>query len=277
VSPDRGSGREGDPPPAPDPLTVPVVDTHCHLDLIDAPVAESVAAAAAVGVTRLISIGVDVASSRWQAEVAEQFPTVWAAVAIHPNEAGAGAATPAALDDIARLAALPQVRAVGETGLDHFRTTQEGHRAQEESLRAHIGIACETGKALVVHDRDAHDDLFRVLRSEPSPVATVIHCFSGDAGFARRCAEAGWFLSFAGTLTFRNAPALREAAAAVPRESLLVETDAPFLTPTPFRGRPNSSYLVPHTVRALAHARGEDLDEICAAVFANAERAFGPL
>lgn len=277
MTPARGSGREGAPPPAPEPLRVPVVDAHCHLDLLDAPVGEVVSAAAAVGVTRLLSIGVDVETSRWQAAVAAEHPAVWAAVAIHPNEAGAGVATPEALDEIARLATLPQVRAVGETGLDHFRTSAEGHRAQEMSLRAHAGIAVDTGKALVVHDRDAHEDLVRVLRSESAATATVVHCFSGDADFARRCADLGWFMSFAGTVTFANAPGLREAAAAAPRELVLVETDAPFLTPTPYRGRPNSSYLVPLTVRVLAEVRGEDLDELCTALYANAERAFGPL
>lgn len=277
MTPARGSGREGAPPPAPEPLRVPVVDAHCHLDLLDAPVGEVVSAAAAVGVTRLLSIGVDVETSRWQAAVAAEHPAVWAAVAIHPNEAGAGVATPEALDEIARLATLPQVRAVGETGLDHFRTSAEGHRAQEMSLRAHAGIAVDTGKALVVHDRDAHEDLVRVLRSESAATATVVHCFSGDADFARRCAGLGWFMSFAGTVTFANAPGLREAAAAAPRELVLVETDAPFLTPTPYRGRPNSSYLVPLTVRVLAEVRGEDLDELCTALYANAERAFGPL
>jgi TatD DNase family protein len=253
------------------------VDSHCHLDLCGPAVEESIASAAAAGVSRLVSIGVDVATSRWQAEIAGRHPHVWAAVAVHPNEAGSGASTPDALAEIDELAALPQVRAVGETGLDHFRTAEGGHLAQEESFRAHIEIAKRCGKALVIHDRDAHADVLRVLLDAGAPARTVFHCFSGDAAFAAECASRGWFLSFAGNVTFKNAGDLRAAAAVVPRELLLVETDAPFLTPTPYRGRENGSYLVPLTVRALADVRGEEVDVLCAALWANSEQVFGSL
>ncbi len=278
------ANRRGDPPPSPEPLPAPAVDSHTHIDIAvggeereptDAEVDEAVAAAVAVGVPRLVQVGVDVGSSRWSAELAGRHPNVLAAVAVHPNEAGAGAATDQALAEIDRLAGLPRVRAVGETGLDRYRTGEDGWVAQEAAFRAHIAIAKERGVALVIHDRDAHDEVLRVLADEGAPEHTVLHCFSGDAGFARRCIDRGYVLSFAGTLTFANAGTLREAAALTPLDQLLVETDAPFLTPAPLRGRPNSSRLVPHTVRALAEVTGTDREQLCAALTANAERVFG--
>jgi TatD DNase family protein len=265
-------------------LPSPAVDSHTHLDIAvggedrqptDAEVDEEIAAAVAVGVPRLVQVGVDVGSSRWGADLAVRHPAVLATVAVHPNEAGAGAATEDALAEIDRLAALPRVRGVGETGLDRFRTGPEGWAAQEASFRAHIEIAKRHGIALVIHDRDAHDEVLRVLDDVGAPEHTVLHCFSGDADFARRCIERGYVLSFAGTLTFASAGHLREAAALTPLDQLLVETDSPFLTPMPFRGRPNSSRLVPHTVRALADVTGTPLDGVCAALTANAERVFG--
>jgi TatD DNase family protein len=271
----RAHGRVGDPPPAPEPLAVPALDSHCHLDLMDVPVEQALAEARAVGITRVVQVGVDLPSSRWSAQLAAEHDGVVAAVALHPNEAGAGAATDEALREVEALAALPQVRAVGETGLDHFRTGPEGHRAQEESFRAHIGIAKRTGTALVVHDRDAHDDVVRVLLEEGPPAEVVFHCFSGGPGLARTCIEHGWTMSFAGPVTFKANDALREAARLAPAELLLVETDAPFLTPVPYRGRPNGPYLVPLTLRALAAVRGEDVDALCAAVTATGERVFG--
>jgi len=278
------ANRRGEPPPSPDPLPAPAVDSHTHLDIVldgdrlpdDAAVNGEIAAAVAVGVPRLVQVGVDVPSSRWSAELAARHPNVLAAVAVHPNEAGAGAATDDALAEIDRLAALPRVRAVGETGLDRYRTGPDGWAAQEASFRAHIRIADERGVALVVHDRDAHDEVLRVLDDEGAPEHVVMHCFSGDAAFARACVERGFVLSFAGTLTFANAGYLREAAALTPVEQLLVETDAPFLTPMPHRGRPNASRLVPHTVRALADVTGVQLEELCARLTATAERVFGP-
>ena len=278
------ANRRGEGPPSPEPLPAPAVDSHTHLDIAtggedrqptDAEVDEAVAAAVAVGVPRLVQVGVDVDSSRWSAELADRRPEVLAAVALHPNEAGAGAATEEALAAIDSLAGRPRVRAVGETGLDRYRTGPEGWATQEASFRAHIDIAKRHGVALVVHDRDAHDEVLRVLEDAGAPEHVVLHCFSGDAAFARACIERGYVLSFAGTLTFGNAGYLREAAALTPVDQLLVETDAPFLTPAPLRGRPNSSRLVPHTVRALADVTGTPLEQLCGALTANAERVFG--
>ena len=278
------ANRIGEPTPSPDPLPAPAVDSHTHLDIVlgefddvapDDAVDAEIAAAAAVGVPRLVQVGVDVASSRWSAELAARHPHVLAAVAIHPNEAGDGRADDDALAEIDRLAALPRVRAVGETGLDRFRTGPEGWAAQEAAFRAHIRIAKERGVALVIHDRDAHDDVLRVLEDEGAPERTVMHCISGDAQVAKACIQRGFVLSFAGTLTFGNAGYLREAAALTPLDQLLVETDAPFLTPVPFRGRPNASRLVPNTVRALAEVTGAGLEELCDALTATAERVFG--
>jgi TatD DNase family protein len=270
----RSGPREGLPPPAPEPLAVEVLDSHCHLDLMGVPVEQALAQARAVGIGTVVQVGVDLPSSRWSAQVAAEHADVWAAVALHPNEAGQGAATDEALREVEALAALPQVRAVGETGLDHYRTGPDGHRLQEDSFRAHIAIAKASGTALVIHDRDAHDDVMRVLLDEGPPDRVVFHCFSGDATMARTCAEHGWLMSFAGPVTFKPNGALREAAAVAPLDLLLVETDAPFLTPAPHRGRPNAPYLVPLTVRALAQAKSLGVDEVCAAIAANGRRAF---
>jgi TatD DNase family protein len=284
------ANRRGEPPPDPEPLPAPALDSHTHLDIVlgdrpeagergewasDDEVDAEIAAAAAVGVPRLVQVGVDVPSSRWSADLAARHPGVLAAVAVHPNEAGAGAVDDAVLAEIDRLAALPRVRAVGETGLDRFRTGPEGWAAQEVSFRAHIQIAKRHGIALVIHDRDAHEEILRVLEDEGAPEHTVFHCFSGDAAFAKACVERGYVLSFAGTLTFGNAGTLRAAAALTPVDQLLVETDSPFLTPVPHRGRPNSSRLVPHTVRALAEVTGTELEQLCNQLTATAERVFG--
>ena len=271
----RNSGRPGGPPPAPEPLAVGVLDAHCHLDIMDVDVDAAITQAASVGVATIVQVGVDLDSSRWSADLASRYDGVHAAVAIHPNEAGLGAATDEVLREVEALAALPQVVAVGETGLDHYRTEgSEGHRLQEESFRAHLQIAKRTGRALMIHDRDAHDDVVRVLLDEGPPDRVVFHCFSGGVDLARTCAEHGWYASFAGPVTFKANDGLRAAAALLPAELLLVETDAPFLTPMPYRGRPNGPYLVPLTVRALAQTRGADLDELCAVVMANGRRAF---
>jgi TatD DNase family protein len=278
------ANRRGELPPSPEPLPSPAVDSHTHVDIAaggedraptDVEVDEAIDAAVAVGVPRLVQVGVDVPSSQWSAELAGRRPEVLAAVALHPNEAGAGAATDAALAEIDRLAALPRVRAVGETGLDRYRTGADGWAAQEASFRAHIGIAERHGVALVIHDRDAHDEVLRVLEDEGAPEHTVLHCFSGDAGFARRCIERGYVLSFAGTLTFANAGYLREAAALTPLDQLLVETDAPFLTPMPYRGRPNAPYLIPLTLRCIAEVKSVALDAACAAVATNTRAVYG--
>ena len=263
-----------EPPPAPEPLPVPALDSHCHLDIMGGDPGEIVAAAQAVGIERVVTVGIDVPSSQWCADTAAKHVGVQATVAIHPNEAPR--TPPEAFDEIERLAALPQVCAVGETGLDHYRTDAEHWRVQEDSFRRHIDIAKTANKTLVIHDRDAHDDVLRVLAEEGAPKRVVFHCFSGDVEVARRCAENGYVMSFAGNVTFKNADDLRAAARVAPLDLLLVETDAPFLTPTPYRGRPNAPYLVPLTIRALAEMRGDDVGTLCAAVSATAERVFGP-
>lgn len=272
-------GRRGDPPPLPEPLKTPAVDSHCHLDLMadnirDSSVTYALADAAAAGIPRMVTVGVDVPSSRWCAEAAEKHDAILAAVALHPNEAPT--ATPGDFAEIERLAQLPRVRAIGETGLDHYRTGNDGRPEQEASFRRHIDLAKRKGKALVIHDRDAHDDVLRVLDEEGAPDIVVFHCFSGGADFARRCVDAGYVLSFAGNVTFKNATDLRAAAAVTPLGQLMVETDAPFLTPMPYRGRPNAPYLIPLTVRCLAETQQTDEDTIAAAVSATAERVFGP-
>jgi TatD DNase family protein len=273
VTPRYDADRRGEPPPAPEPLAAPALDSHCHLDLMDVTVDEAIAAAKAVGIERVVQIGIDVPSSQWSVDVAESHADVWAAVAIHPNESPA--ADEAAWQAIAELATRPRVVALGETGLDHYRTEADDWAAQETSFRRHIAIAKEVGKAVVIHDRDAHEDVLRVLESEGAPEQVVFHCFSGDADFAKRCADRGYVLSFAGNLTFKNAQNLREAAAVVPLEQMLVETDAPFLTPIPYRGRPNAPYLVPMTVRAIAEIRGIDEAALATAVVDTAARVFG--
>jgi TatD DNase family protein len=257
-------------------LPVAVLDSHTHLDIVGGDPVERIAAATLVGVDRLVQVGVDVRSSRWGVMLAESHHSVLATVAIHPNEAPGLADLDEALREIENLAAQPRVRGVGETGLDHFRTGEDGRSVQEASFRAHIAIAKRFRKALVIHDRDAHADVLRVLDEEGAPAQVVMHCFSGDAEFARECLKRDFVLSFAGTVTFGNAAGLREAAALTPLDQLLVETDAPFLTPVPYRGRPNGSYLIPITVRALAEAIGAELATVCAAISANGERVFGP-
>lgn len=281
-------------PPLPPPLAVPVADSHTHLDMQSGTVEEGLAKAASVGVTTVVQVGCDVNGSRWAAETAAAYENVHAAVALHPNEAprvvhgdpdgwsrqgarepGGDTGLDAALAEIDRLAALPHVKAVGETGLDNFRTGPEGRAAQERSFRAHIEIAKRHGKALVIHDRDAHEDVLRILKEEGAPERTVFHCYSGDAEMAGVCARAGYYMSFAGNVTFKNAQHLRDALAVAPLELVLVETDAPFLTPAPYRGRPNAPYLVPVTVRAMAAVRGIDEDALATALGANTARAFG--
>ncbi|MBT2505556.1 TatD family hydrolase [Streptomyces sp. ISL-98] len=281
------------PPPLPEPLRAAVADSHTHLDMQDGTVDEALTKAAAVGVTAVVQVGCDVKGSRWAAETAAAYDNVHAAVALHPNEAprivlgdpdgwsrqgaraaGGDAALDEALAEIDRLAALPYVRGVGETGLDYFRTGPDGMAAQERSFRAHIEIAKRHGKALVIHDREAHDDVLRVLDEEGAPERTVFHCYSGDAAMAEICARKGYFMSFAGNVTFKNAQPLRDALAVAPLDLVLVETDAPFLTPAPYRGRPNAPYLIPVTVRAMAAVRGIGEDVLAAALAVNTARAF---
>jgi TatD DNase family protein len=283
----RSRGRHPDDkvaeyPPLPVPLVVPVYDNHTHLEIEDGVASldfrEQLDRASSVGVRGVVQVGTDLETSRWSAEVAAHEPRVLAAVALHPNEAPELAAA-GLLDEhlagIAELAARPRVRAIGETGLDFFRTGEEGREAQIRSFEAHIAIAKEHGLALQIHDRDAHDDVLRVLRRVGAPERTVFHCFSGDADLARTVAAEGWYLSFAGTVTFKNAGALREALEAVPRANILIETDAPYLTPTPWRGRPNSAYLIPHTLRFMAEHLGTDVAMLAAQISSNTEAVYG--
>ena len=292
----RAAKERGGPPPAvPEPLPVAVPDAHTHLDITaqgvvpggggrpeaprprpepDGPlVRRLVDDARAAGVTPLLQTGVDVASSVWSADCARLLPGVVAAVAVHPNEAED--ADDDALAEIERLAGLSHVRAVGETGLDFYRTTAT-RGAQERSLRAHARIASAAGKALVVHDRDAHDAVLDVLDAEGYDGPLVFHCFSGDAAFARRCVERGAVLSVAGTVTFGSAEPLREALRLVPDDQLLVETDAPFLTPAPHRGSANTPALTALVLRRLAAERGQDVAALAAVIASTAVRLFGP-
>lgn len=263
------------------PLAVAVFDAHTHLDAmaqragLEASaqfVAGVMAAAAAVGVARVITVGDTVQASRWCVAAAHGHPDVYAAVAVHPTEVAG--LTEDDYAELERLAADPRVVAVGETGLDYYWDRTEP-AAQQHHFRRHIELAKRAGKPVMIHDRDAHADVLRVLREEGAPARVVFHAFSGDAAMARECIAAGYLLSFAGVVTFRNAPGLREAAAVVPLEHLLVETDAPFLTPHPLRGRPNSPHLLPLTVRGLAGATGHEVDELCSAIAANGTRVFG--
>lgn len=275
------SSKDHEIPPAPEPLPSSIPDNHCHLgfgakggQMPD--IAAALDRAAAVGVNRIVDVGYDLASSRAAVEVAREYPTVVAAVAVHPNDAPRlGSDLDHHIDQIDALAADPVVRAVGESGLDYFRTEPEGRPQQHHSFRRHIDIARRRGLALVIHDRDAHEDVLEVLDSEPSVERVVMHCFSGDAGFAKKCLDRGAFLSFAGTVTFKNAEYLRDALRITPLDRILVETDAPFLTPMPHRGKRNGSYLMPLTVRFMAEVRNVSVTELCEAVDANTSEAFG--
>jgi len=274
-------------PPVPDPLPHRVVDNHCHLDMgppekgnggAGLSVSEALSLAASVGVARVVQIGCDLPGARWAVEVADEYAEIVAAVALHPNEAPR-LADQGRLDDglaeIDRLAAADRVRAVGETGLDYYRTEPRGRAAQHASFRAHIAMAKKHAKTLVIHDREAHDDVLHILDEEGAPERVVMHCFSGDADFARACVERGFWLSYAGTVTFKNAVPLREALAVTPHDRVLVETDAPFLTPMPYRGRPNASYLVPLTVQSMAQTLDADVADLCRQIDANTDAAFG--
>ncbi len=276
-------------PPLPEPLSRPVIDSHCHIDMrgqgedILSP-QDALDAAASVNVTGIVQVGCSIRDVHAAVEMAEAHPGIVAAIGIHPNEAPRLAAQGELDAAVATVEALavgsPCVRGIGETGLDYFRTREpEAWLIQEQSFRAHIGMARRLGRALVIHDRDSHDDVVRILLDELAgdglPEVVIFHCFSGDAGLARVAADHGWYVSFSGTVTFSNARDLHEAAPIVPRDRILVETDAPFLTPMPHRGRINASYLVPLTVRRLAELRGEDVDDLCDDLHANTVRAFG--
>jgi TatD DNase family protein len=266
-----------------DPLPRPALDGHTHLDIMGLPVPGVLAAARRAGIARVVTVGTDLESSRWSAACAGQYDDVYAAVAIHPNDTEAAATgadgdagrTDEVLAEIEYLAGLPQVRAVGETGLDYYRDHSDP-AVQRDWFRAHIQIAKRTGKALMIHDREAHEDVLRILAEETPPPRVVFHCFSGDVEMAKRCAEAGYVMSFAGNLTFASAQNLRDAAAVAPADLLLTETDAPFLTPVPWRGKPNSPALTAYTVRCLAEVKNMDVAELCDQLTATGERMYGP-
>jgi TatD DNase family protein len=277
-------------PPLPEALRVPVYDDHTHIDPFSGPGwfgddggepldwREQLDRASVAGVKGVVQVGTDVESSRWSAEHAAIDPRMLAAVAIHPNDAAvleAEGTLDEALAVIDDLAAQPRVRAVGETGLDFFRTGEEGRAAQFRSFEAHIDIAKRHGDALQIHDRDAHVEVVDTLLRVGAPDRTVFHCFSGDAGLARLAASHGWYLSFAGTVTFKNAEDLRAALRVIPRDRILVETDAPWLAPMPVRGRPNAPYLVPHTLRFMAQVLETDVSMLAAQIASNTESVYG--
>jgi TatD DNase family protein len=245
--------------------------------MLDIGVPEALDSARRAGITRIVTVGVDLPSCRWVADCAAAHEAVYAAVAIHPNDTAAADASPgrdAALAEIARLAELPQVRAVGETGLDYYRDNSPP-ATQRDWFGAHIEIAKKTGKAVMIHDRDAHEDVLAILESVGAPEHVIFHCFSGDEAMAKRCAAAGYVLSFAGTVTFAGADDLRAAAAVTSADQILVETDAPFLTPVPNRGKRNTPAQVAHTLRAIAAVKNMDVTEFCEVVTATGRRVFG--
>ena len=270
------------PGPIPAPLNSKTVDSHAHLELIhnsepDSPlIKQTLDEAEAVGIDRVVQVGYSAEQSIWSVKCAEAFVgRVLAAVALHPNEAPVVDDLEKDLKIIEELASHPRVRAIGETGLDFFRTAEDLQEKQKYSFRRHIQIAKDHNKALVIHDRDAHRAVLDLLIEEGAPDNTIFHCYSGDAAMAKECISNKYILSFAGTVTFKNAPELREAVALVPIELLLVETDSPFLSPMPNRGALNTPAQIPNTLRAIADVRGESADYLAAAISENAERIFG--
>ena len=270
------------PAPLPEPLNVNCVDSHAHIEIItngapDAPeVGKVLADAKSVGIDRIVQVGYSAEQSEWGVKMAEHWPNVLAAVALHPNEAPVVEDLEADLLKIEKLSTHPRVRAIGETGLDFFRTEPALQERQKYSFRRHIELAKKVNKALVIHDRDAHRAVLDLLIEEGAPEKTIFHCYSGDDEMARECIENGYILSFAGTLTFKNAPALREAVKFVPIDQLLVETDSPFLAPMPHRGALNTPAQIPTILRFMAEERGEDVGELANAISNNCERLFGP-
>jgi len=273
---------EREPAPLPEPLPVPTVDAHAHIEIVtnEAPDSDAVRKvlddAKSVNVDRIVQVGYSAEQSQWCVDMANAFPgRVLAAVALHPNEAPIVQDLEADWAIIEKLAHEPRVRAIGETGLDYFRTPPELQMRQQESFKWHIDLAKRTNKALVIHDRDSHEDVLSVLLEVGAPEKTVFHCFSGDVEMAKTCIDRGYILSFAGTLTFKNAPALRDAVKLVPHDQLLVETDSPFLAPAPHRGALNTPAQIANIVRAMAAVRDEDVAELATALSKNAERIFG--
>jgi TatD DNase family protein len=278
-----GSTRDLRYPPLPEPLEVGTYDNHTHFDFADGenPLTptEQLDLANEAGILGVVQVGVTLESSKWSARLAAKEPRVLAAVALHPNEAPlyeSQEKLEAAIAEIEQLASQPRVRAIGETGLDFFRTEGDGSlRLQQFSFEEHIRIAKDNDIALMIHDREAHDEVAETLKRLGAPNRVVMHCYSGDVEFAKICAAQGWFMSFAGNITIKRNQHLRDALAFAPAELLMVETDAPFLTPEPFRGRPNASYLIPITVRKMAEVRGVDANDLAAQLTANTELVYG--
>jgi len=270
------------PAPLPEPLPVKCADSHAHIEIVTntepghPEVKRVIDEAASVGIDRIVQVGYSAEQSKWCVELAELSDSVVAAVALHPNEAPVVADLEAELLIIEELAKHPRVRAIGETGLDFFRTEPALQERQRYSFIKHIEIAKRSKKALVIHDRDAHRAVLDTLSEVGAPDTTVFHCFSGDADMAAECVEKGYVLSFAGTVTFKNAPQLREALRLVPKELLLVETDSPFLAPMPNRGALNTPAQIPNILRFMAEERGDDLIELAEAISSNVDRIFGP-
>ena len=270
------------PAPLPEPLPVPCGDSHAHLEIVtntepDHPeIAKVIAEAKSVGIDRLVQVGYSADQSQWCVRLAELFPNVVAAVALHPNEAPVVEDLESELARISELAKHPKVRAIGETGLDFFRTEPELQDRQRYSFKRHIQMAKDLDQTLVIHDRDAHRAVLDTLDEVGAPDRTVFHCFSGDAEMARECVAKGYILSFAGTVTFKNAPQLREALKLVPSNQLLVETDSPFLAPMPHRGALNTPAQIPNILRFMAAERGDDLVELVDSISNNLNRIFGP-
>ena len=271
--------------PAPEPLSVPIYDNHCHLEFVfdeavgAMPWKDNLDISESVGIKGVVQVGVTLESSKWCAELATKDSRVLAAVALHPNEAplyeNVGALD-AAIAEIAELATQPRVRAIGETGLDFFRTEgEESIKLQQHSFEEHIRIAKENNIALMIHDRDAHDEVVATLKRVGAPEKVVFHCYSGETDLAQICIDNGWYMSFAGNITIKRNQHLRDSLKLAPKELILIETDAPFLAPEPFRGRPNAPYLVPVTARFMAETRGEDIDVLCAQLASNTQDVYG--
>ncbi|MBP7806013.1 MAG: TatD family hydrolase [Candidatus Planktophila sp.] len=270
------------PAPQPKPLPVPTVDAHAHLEIVtntapdSAEVGKVLDDARDAGVDRVVQVGYSAEQSQWCVDAAEHWKgRVLAAVALHPNEAPVVEDLEHDWSIIAKLAEHPRVRAIGETGLDYFRTPPELRKRQQESFKWHIELAKKHKKALVIHDRDSHEDVLSILLEVGAPENTIFHCYSGDLAMAKICVERGYILSFAGTLTFKNAPELREAVKIVPADQLLVETDSPFLAPTPHRGALNTPAQIANIVRAMADERSVSDAELATTLSNNAERIFG--
>jgi TatD DNase family protein len=270
-------------PPLPEPLEVGTYDNHTHLDIEDGDeplsVTEQLDRATSSGIVGVVQVGVTLESSKWSAALAEKEPRVLAAVALHPNEAPLyenRSALDSAIAEIAVLANQSRVRAIGETGLDFFRTSGEDAIAlQKHSFEEHIRIAKENDIALMIHDRDAHAEVVETLKRVGAPERVVFHCYSGDVDLAEICNENGWYMSFAGNITIKRNQHLRDSLSIARKELVLVETDAPFLTPEPYRGRPNASYLVPITVRKMAEVLDSDANQVAAQLTANTEAVYG--